>query len=262
MSKSASLTDSHCHLTAAQFDDLSDVLLRARAAGVEAINVIGYTLEHSLRAINIAGRSDGLWATVGISPHDAKDAPADYASGLRELARSSRAKVVAVGETGLDFYHLISPKDVQIEAFRTHIELAEELNLPLVIHTRDAFEETVNILNELDAPAVGGVFHCFTGAPDEALRAVELGFYVSFSGIITFKNASVVRASAAVVPDSRLLVETDAPYLAPAPKRGKRNEPAFLVHVVRELAKIRGRQPDDIAAVTTENAQNLFRYSG
>jgi len=259
MSKYRGLIDSHCHLTAAQFDeDLDAVLRRAQDASVIGINIVGYTVEHSLKAVEIAKRSENLWASVGVSPHDAKDAPRDFARSLQTMAQQNRDKVVAIGETGLDFFHLISPRDAQIASFTRHIELAVALKLPLVVHIRDAFDDARRALNEHNASAVRGVFHCFTGTPDEALEAVELGFYVSFSGIVTFKNARQVREGAAAVPEDRLLVETDAPFLAPTPMRGKRNEPSFLVHVVEELARIRSTSPEQIGQITAENARRLF----
>ncbi len=259
MPKYRGLIDSHCHVTAPQFDeDLGAVLKRAQDASVIGINVIGYTVEHSLKAVGIAERSESLWASVGVSPHDAKDAPRDFARSLRTIVEENRDTVVAIGETGLDFFHLISPRDVQIASFTRHIELAVEQKLPLVVHMRDAFEDTRRALIESNASAVGGVFHCFTGTPNEALEAVELGFYVSFSGIVTFKKASQVREAAAAVPENRLLVETDAPFLAPTPMRGKRNEPSFLVHVVEELATIRNTSPEQIGQITAENARRLF----
>jgi len=232
------------------------VLDRAQEASVTSINVVGYTVEHSRRAIEMARRYDALWATVGVSPHDAKDAPDDFGKSLGTMAAENRDEVVAVGETGLDFFRLISPREAQISAFIKHIELAVHLGLPLVIHIRDAFEETCSLLAKHGASA--GVFHCFTGSAQEALRAVELGFYVSFSGIVTFRNAQQVSESAAAVPDDRLLVETDAPFLAPSPMRGKRNEPSFLVYVVERLARIRGASKEHIARITAENARRIF----
>jgi len=259
MSKSPGLIDSHCHLTATQFEgELDAVLDRAQKASVTSINVVGYTVEHSRSAIEMARRYDALWATVGVSPHDAKDAAEDFGKSLRQMAVENLDKVVAVGETGLDFFRLISSRETQISTFIKHIELAVQLGLPLVIHTRDAFEETCSLLAKHGASEVAGVFHCFTGSAQEALRAVELGFYVSFSGIVTFRNAQQVRESAAVVPDDRLLVETDAPFLAPSPMRGKRNEPSFLVYVVERLARIRGASKEHITRITAENACRLF----
>lgn len=259
MSKYRGLIDSHCHLTAPQFDeDLDAVLRRAKDAGVAGINVIGYTIEHSLKAVEMAKRDENLWAAVGVSPHDAKDAPRDFAQSLQAIAEENRGNVVAIGETGLDFFLMLSPRDTQIASFGKHIELAVRLALPLVVHTRDAFADTHKTLINHGAPPVGGVFHCFTGTPYEALAAIALGFYVSFSGIVTFKKASQVRESAAVVPDDKLLVETDAPYLSPTPMRGKRNEPSYLPYIVEELARIRDTTPDHIAETTAQNARRLF----
>ncbi|MBN2208153.1 MAG: TatD family hydrolase [Candidatus Coatesbacteria bacterium] len=259
MSKCPGLIDSHCHLTAPQFsEDLDEVLRRAQDASVIGINVVGYTVEHSLKAVELAKRSENLRASIGVSPHDANKAARDFDLSIRTMAAANRDSIVAIGETGLDFHHLISPQDVQIESFVRHIQLAVALKLPLVIHVRDAFNDARKALIEHNAMQVGGVFHCFTGTPEEALEAVELGFYVSFSGIVTFKTARQVRESATAVPDSRLLVETDAPYLAPSPMRGKRNEPAFLVHVIEALARIRNETPKRIGRLTAENARRLF----
>jgi TatD DNase family protein len=259
MSKYRGLIDSHCHLTAPQFnEDLDAVLERAQDAGVAGINVIGYTVEHSLKAVEMAKRSENLWAAVGVSPHDVKDAPRDFAQSLQAMAAENRDKVVAIGETGLDFFHKLSPRGMQIASFARHIELAVRLARPLVVHTRDAFADTHSILIDNGAPKVGGVFHCFTGTPEEALKAVELNFYVSFSGIITFKKATQVRESASIIPDDKLLVETDAPYLSPTPMRGKRNEPSYLPYIVEELARIRNMRPEHIAEMTAQNAQRLF----
>lgn len=232
------------------------MLDRAQEASVTSVNVVGYTVEHSQRAIEMARRYDALWVTVGVSPHDAKDASDDFVKSLRWMATENLDKIVAIGETGLDFFRLISPRETQIAAFIKHIELAVQLGMPLVIHCRDAFEETCSLLAEHGASV--GVFHCFTGNAQEALTAVELGFYVSFSGIVTFRNAQQVRKSAAAVPDDRLLVETDAPFLAPSPMRGRRNEPSFLVYVVEQLARIRSASKEHIASITAENARRLF----
>jgi len=260
MSKYRGLIDSHCHLTAPQFDeDLDAVLERAQDAGVPGINVIGYTVEHSLKAVEMAKRSESLWAAVGVSPHDLKDAPRDFPQSLQALAEENLDKVMAIGETGLDFFLMLSPRDTQIASFVRHIKLAVRLALPLVVHTRDAFADTHKALIDHGAPHVGGVFHCFTGTPEEALKAVELNFYASFSGIVTFKKASQVRESASLVPDSKLLVETDAPYLSPTPMRGRRNEPSYLPYIVEELARIRNTSPEHIAEITAQNAQQLFQ---
>ncbi|MBN1594138.1 MAG: TatD family hydrolase [Candidatus Coatesbacteria bacterium] len=259
MSKYPGLIDSHCHLTSPKFeDDIDAVIGRAREAGIENINVVGYTLEHSLKAIELANRFEGLWASIGVSPHDAKDAPANFIAQLSAIAEKNRDRVVAIGETGLDFYHRISPPDDQVKSFEAHIELAIDLSLPLVIHTRSAFEMTIDILKSNGAERVGGVFHCFTGTPSEATIAMSHGFFISFSGIITFRNATDIRESARIIPDNRLLIETDAPYLAPIPNRGKRNEPAYTCYIAEELARIRKTRPENIVEVTSRNARQLF----
>ena len=253
------LTDSHCHLSAPEFGDLEEVLARSRSAGVDCIIAVGYTLETSRRAIEIARAHPEVWATVGVSPHDASNAPTNLLPSLERLAADNLDVVVAIGETGLDFYHTISPRNVQIEAFVQHIRAARNLGLPLIVHTRNAFDKTLQVLIDNKATRAPGVLHCFTGTAEEARRGLELGFYISFSGIITFPKADEVRQTAASVPEERLLIETDAPYLAPVPKRGIRNEPANLRYVAEALCKITNSTIDQIARVTATNAARLFR---
>jgi TatD DNase family protein len=255
------LVDSHCHLAGSDYDaDRTAVLERAAAAGVRAIVCIGASgpfddneatlaLAHTSGAIEIV-------ATVGIHPHDvARATEADYAR-LRALAADPR--VAAIGETGLDFHYNHSPPDVQREHFRRFVRLAREVKRPLVVHCREAFAETAAILREEDAAAVGGVIHCFTGGPDELGPFLDLGFCISLSGVVTFKRADSVRAAARLVPEDRLLVETDSPYLAPVPYRGRRNEPAHVRRVAEEVAAVRGVPLAALARATSVNAQRLF----
>lgn len=254
----APLVDAHCHLNDTQFaSDWEAVAERARAAGVVAMVVAGYDLASSERAVAMAARSPGVWATVGIHPHDAAAAGAGAFRQLRKLC--GRAGVVAVGETGLDYHYRHSPPEVQQEALRHHVRLARETGLPLVVHNREADADLLRILREEGAAEVGGMLHCFWSGPDTAAAALELGFYLSLGGPLTFPRNEELRAVVARLPLERLLVETDAPYLAPVPYRGRRNEPAFVVETARRLAAVLGRPLDEVAAQTTLNARRLLR---
>jgi TatD DNase family protein len=256
------LVDSHCHLDDKQFAaDREAVIERARAAGVERLMAIGtgdgpQDLE---TAIRLAGAYPGFYATVGVHPHDAaKATPAAFDQFARLLAHP---KVVALGEIGLDYHYDFSPRDIQQAVFIRQLELARDAGKPVVIHTREAWSDTMLILRRHYTGE--GIFHCFTGGPGEARQALDLGFYLSFGGVLTFPKSESVRDAARLAPLDRILVETDAPYLAPVPHRGKRNEPAFLVDTVRKLAEIRGIAPDDAAEATTRNFERLcLRYTG
>ncbi len=252
------LVDSHCHL---DFDDFKgeqdDVVARARAAGIKGMLTICTRLGDAAKIRAIATAHDGVWCTVGIHPHEAEHAAGVTAEGL--IALSEPAEVVGIGETGLDFYYEHSPRDIQETVFRTHIKAARETGLPIIVHTRDADADTARILAEEQARgAFGGVIHCFSAGAEVARCALDHGMYISFSGIVTFKNADAVRAVARDVPMERLLVETDAPYLAPVPMRGKRNEPAFTAHTAAYLAEIKGFGLDELARATTDNFFTLF----
>ena len=233
------LIDSHCHLDDPQFDaDREAVLERARQAGVERILRIG---------------SD----TVGLHPHEASRATGEMFE--RFAARVRHPDILAVGEIGLDYHYNFSPPEVQREVFIEQLRLAREASKPVIIHTREAWADTVALLRRhWDGP---GVFHCFSEGPEEAGQALEMGFHLAFGGVVTFPKAERVRAAARRVPPGRLLVETDAPYLAPAPHRGKRNEPAFLGAIIRKLAEIRGETEDEVAAATTAAFEGLFAHS-
>jgi len=255
--------DSHCHLADPKMrDDADAIVARARDAGVSTIISVGAitAIETDRLAVEIADRHDGLFAAIGVHPHDAKDWNDTRLAQLRDLARSP--KVVAIGETGLDFHYNQSPRDAQIASFRAQLELAAELDKPIVIHCRDAEGDVIALVAEVGMPPRGGVIHCFTGAPDFARRLVAMGFFVSFSGILTFKNAAQVRESATVVPLDRLLIETDAPYLAPEPYRGKRNEPAFVLRTLERLADLRAVAPDVLGAQIDSNLKHLFALAG
>jgi TatD DNase family protein len=253
------LVDSHCHLDfLAKDGDLDQVVARARAAGVTRIVTICTKLSEFDEVRAIAARYDEVSCSVGVHPHEAEDEGQGTPDRLIELAADRL--VVGIGETGLDFYYEHSPRAAQEASFRAHTQAARATDLPLIVHSRDADEETVRVLREEHAEgAFTGVIHCFTAGRALAEAALELGFYISLAGIVTFKKAEALRETAAAVPLERLLVETDAPYLAPVPKRGKRNEPAFVVHTAERLAEIKGVAPEDLARITTENFHRLFR---
>ncbi len=253
------LVDSHCHLDFPEFaPELDDVLTRARAAGVRHFLTISTGLERFAAVRAVAESAPDIHCTVGVHPHDAEKEPLADPDVL--LKESAHPKVVAFGETGLDFYYNNSPRAAQIADFRTHIAAAREAQLPLIVHTRDAEPETIAILREeMERGAFTGVIHCFTGSAVLAEAALELGFFISVSGIATFKKADDLRAVLTDVPLDRLLVETDAPYLAPLPHRGRRNEPAFVVHTAAMLAGLKGVTPDALAEATTANFFRLFR---
>jgi TatD DNase family protein len=258
------LTDSHCHLDDRQFDqDRERVIERALAAGVRRILAIGTgdgppDLE---AAIRLAECYPPILASVGIHPHDAaKAAPADF-DHLRALVR--HPKVVAVGEIGLDYHYNFSPPERQREVFVEQLRLAAEFRKPVIIHTREAWEDTMATLERHARPAgLRGIMHCFSGGPEEARRALELGFFLSFAGVVTFPKAVRVREAARLAPLERLLVETDAPYLAPVPYRGKRNEPAWVVETARRLAELRGEPLERLAAETSKNFERLCLPGG
>lgn len=252
------LVDSHCHLDFPDFaDERADVLTRARTAGVGCMLSISTKLSTFPAVRGLAEANPDVFCTVGIHPHEAETERLDGVAILTEATRHQR--VVGIGETGLDYYYDHSDRVVQQRVFRTHIAAARETQLPLVVHTRDADADMASILKEEQGKGTfPGLLHCFSSSAELADAVVEMGFYISFSGILTFKNAEAVRAVAKNVPRERLLVETDAPYLAPVPKRGKRNEPSFVVHTARMLAELRGESADAIADATTENFFRLF----
>ena len=253
------LIDSHTHLDDLRYDtDRDNVLQRAQTAGIEAIVTIGCDLATSQAAVALAHAHPNIFATIGVHPHEAKEIGEGWYESFRSLAQ--HPKVVAYGEIGLDYHYDHSPREIQRQRFREQIHLARELALPLVIHTREAQEDTMMILREESAVDVGGVFHCFSGDMWLAKDALDLGFYLSFSGVLTFKNATMLRDIAKTVPLDRLMVETDCPYLAPVPYRGKRNEPAYVQYVAETLAEIRGNgSVESVARATVENTKRVFR---
>ena len=244
-------TDSHCHLYDTRGVPMTDAVAAARAAGVTTMINVGCDAGTIEQAIAAAATHDGIFATAGLHPHEAKHGVDSILPYLDD------PNVVAVGECGLDYYYDHSPRAAQREAFAAQIQLANERSLPLVVHTRDAWSETFDILDAEGVPQ-RTIFHCFTGGPDEARRCLERGAYLSFSGIVTFKTASDLHEAARQCPIERMLVETDSPYLAPVPHRGRPNQPAYVVHVVATLAELRGVAPDEVRAATVENACLAF----
>lgn len=253
------LVDSHCHLDFPELAaDLSRLVERMAKAGVGAALCAGVTLERFPAVMEIARRYKNIYAAVGVHPDTRDGVEADVETLVR-LAQDP--EVVAIGETGLDYYRLEGDLEWQRNRFRIHIEAARQCGKPLIIHTRAAKTDTLSILEEQQAGKIGGVFHCFTEDRETAWKAVEMGFHVSFSGIVTFKNAASLKEIATELPLDRLLVETDAPYLAPVPHRGKTNEPAFVRHVVEEIARLRGISPEELAQATTANFCRLFNVT-
>src|SRR5215469_4004464 len=253
------LVDSHCHLDFPDFAAERDaVIARARAAGVGSMLTICTRLDQFAGVRAIAEAHDGIWCSVGAHPHEA----ADHASLLADqlLAAADHSKVVGIGETGLDFHYDLSPRDIQERVFRSHIAASRASGLPLIIHAREADREIARTLEEERPPP--GVMHCFTSGRELAEAALALGFYISISGIVTFRNAEDLRAIVRDLPLDRLLVETDAPYLAPVPYRGKRNEPAFVAATATAVAALKGVDPEQLAAVTSDNFFRLFGKAG
>lgn len=253
------LVDHHCHLDFPQLAaDRDGLLQRAREAGVGVMVTISTRVRQLPTLLDICAAHDNIYCSIGTHPHNADEErgiPAD------ELVRlSGHEKVVAIGEAGLDYYYKKSSPEAQEEGFRAHIEAARRTGLPLEIHTRDADEDTIRILDdEHRKGAFPAILHCYTGGPELARRAVELGLYVSFTGVVTFKKNDALRDIARAVPLDRILVETDAPYLAPEPYRGKTNEPSYVTHTAATLAQVKGVTPQELAAATTDNFFRLFR---
>ena len=252
------LFDTHVHLNVSHFDeDREEVLKRADDAGVSNMVVVGFDHETIPGAIELAEKYDHIYAAVGWHPVDAIDMTEDDLKYLEEL--SSHPKVVALGEMGLDYHWDKSPKEVQKEVFRKQIDLAKKVNLPIIIHNREATEDTVTLLKEEGAEQVGGIMHCFSGSPEIAKQCVkDLNFYISLGGPVTFKNAKKPKEVAKEISLDHLLIETDCPFLAPHPNRGKRNEPAYVKLVAEQIAELKGVSFEEVATKTTENAKKLF----
>jgi TatD DNase family protein len=256
------IVDSHCHLDFEDFrDDLPSVLERGRGAGLIAMVCVGSgaDLATAERAVALANREHDVFAAVGIHPHDAAKITPDFWPALERMAGDPR--VVGIGETGLDYFYDHSPRHVQREVFVAFLRLATAAQRPVICHVRDAHEDAIGVLRAGPIPEAGGVIHCFTGNVEDARKYLDLGMHLSFSGVITFKKADDVRKAAVFAPDDRIMVETDSPYLAPIPHRGKRNEPAFVVKSLEALAQVRGISLARAAEVTTGNAFRLFRLS-
>lgn len=251
------LADSHAHLDFSDFDgDREKVLERATQAGLKLIINVGFDLETSQKSIALAEKYPFVYAAAGIHPHDAAKAPEDFLQRIEEMA--SHPKVVALGEMGLDFYRDCSPRPVQKDVFRGQLRLARKLNLPVIIHDRDAHEEVMQILEEEGLPAKGGVMHCFSGNLELARKAVAKGLYISFAGPVTYAKNSTLCQVAVELPLERILLETDAPFLTPVPLRGRRNEPAYVSFVAEKVASLRGATGEKIGRATLENALRLF----
>ncbi len=251
------LFDTHVHVNAEQFnEDLEDVIERAKEAGVDNMVVVGFDRPTIIRAMELIETYDFMYAAVGWHPVDAIDMTEDDLQWIEEL--SNHPKVVAIGEMGLDYHWDKSPKDVQMEVFRKQIRLAKKVGLPIIIHNREATADIVNILKEEEASRVGGIMHCFSGSAETAIECINMNFYISLGGPVTFKNAKKPKEVAAAVPLDRLLIETDCPYLAPHPYRGKRNEPSYVKLVAEQIAEIKQLTIEEVSQATTENAKKLF----
>ncbi|MFJ9387074.1 TatD family hydrolase [Peribacillus sp. NPDC101481] len=251
------LFDTHVHVNAEQFnEDLEEVIERAKEAGVNNMVVVGFDRPTIIRAMELIEAYDFMYAAVGWHPVDAIDMTEEDLQWIEEL--SNHPKVVAIGEMGLDYHWDKSPKDVQMEVFRKQIRLAKKVGLPIIIHNREATADIVNILKEEEASRVGGIMHCFSGSAETALDCINMNFYISLGGPVTFKNAKKPKEVAAAVPLDRLLIETDCPYLAPHPYRGKRNEPSYVKLVAEQIAEIKQLTIEEVSQATTENAKKLF----
>ncbi|MGA2677956.1 MAG: TatD family hydrolase [Sedimentisphaerales bacterium] len=251
------LIDAHCHLTYEPFADIDVVLKRSRDAGVTSWITIGTDLADSQKAVELAGRFENMFATVAIHPHNAKTADQPTIAQIKELAQNK--KVVAIGETGLDLHYDFSTPQQQQDSFLKHLEIAKELNLPVVIHSREAFNETMEILEAHESGLKGLVFHCYSGNRQQAKIILDKGWYISLTGVVTFKNAETTREVAKYVPLDRLMIETDAPYLSPEPMRKQKvNEPALLIHTARFIAGLRGIELPKFAEAVTITTKQFF----
>lgn len=248
--------DSHCHINFPELvERMDEVLGNMRQNQVTHALCVSVNLESFQQIQELAEKYPHIYASVGVHP-DHKSDTEPTIEGLVQLAQ--HPKIVAIGETGLDYFRLKGDLEWQRERFRTHIRAAKKCHKPLIIHTRESAADTIRIMSEEDAAEVGGVMHCFTETLDVALAAIDMNFYISFSGIVTFKNATIIKEVARSIPLERILIETDSPYLAPVPFRGKLNQPAYVIHVAAEIAKLRGISPEDVGRETTKNFNSLF----
>jgi TatD DNase family protein len=248
--------DTHAHLNMPEFTDLPKILDSAREAGLDAIINVAFDIESSRETVRLSKSEDTIFSAVGIHPHDAGGVSDSDFAELKKL--SSHPKVVGIGETGLDFYRNLSSKEKQIESFRRHIRLAGEVGLPIIVHARRSYDEVLQVIHDENRGKLRGVMHCFSGDRHFAKLSLDLGFYISFAGTITFKKADELREVASFVPIESILIETDCPYLAPEPHRGKRNEPSYIINTARKIAEIRGMDVEEIAFRTSANAKELF----
>ncbi len=251
--------DSHCHLDRLDLslhgDNLDNVINKAAAANVTKLLCVSVTLADFPTMAEITAKYDNVLLTCGAHPLNQED----KISRIKLLELSKNHRVIAIGETGLDYHYAPETKALQLDSFKKHIDVAKQLNKPLIIHTRNAQEDTINLLRNEGAEQVGGILHCFTESWQMAEQAIALGFYISFSGIVTFKNATALQEVAARVPSDKFLIETDSPYLAPVPHRGKENQPAYVTEVAQHLASIRGQSVEEIAKQSTDNFNRLFK---
>jgi TatD DNase family protein len=258
LQKNGMLIDSHAHLEMSEFKkDLEEVIQRAKESGVEYLFTVGTEKKDWKRALEIAHSHSMIYAILGVHPHNAREIDERTYPALKELCRSE--KVRAYGEIGLDFFRNLSPREVQIKRFREQIGLARELHLPIVVHDRDAHQETIEILKSERAAELGGIIHCFSGDYSMAKECIDMGFYISIPGTITFKNAGEFQEMVRKLPLDSLLVETDAPFLTPVPLRGKRNEPSYVRYTAQKIAEVKGIPFERVAEVTSANALRVFR---
>ena len=258
MALSSQIIDSHCHLDF--FDEERGAIIkRAEKAGIKNMLTIGTSLKTAKKIIKIAEENANIWCTIGIHPHESeKELSPENPKKLEIL--SNHPKVIGLGETGLDFYYNNSDKESQIRSFKHHIKVAKKTGLPIIVHSRSADKETANLLIEAsNDERIRGLIHCFSASKELAESAIEIGFYISISGIVTFKDADALREVVQNIPNDRLLVETDAPYLAPDPMRGKKNEPSFITHTVDKIAALKGISSKEVAQITTNNFFKLFQ---
>lgn len=250
--------DSHAHLEMRDFErDRDQAVKRALNAGVNRIVTVGTNLEDCRKAIELAERYDCVYASIGIHPHEVKDINSSDYDYLKNLAHHD--KVVAYGEIGLDFFRNLSPRDIQIARFREQLDLAHELNLPVIIHDRDAHKETLEFLKSWPGSR-RGIVHCFSGDYKMAEECLDLGFFISFTGAVTFKNSEGLRDIVRKIPLENILIETDAPYITPEPNRGKRNEPAYVIFTARKIAEVKGISTEEVGRITSENAKAIFGF--
>jgi TatD DNase family protein len=252
------LIDTHCHLTFEELaGDVEAIIERSRVAGVTGWITVGTDTQQNRKTIELAERHENMYAAIGIHPHDAKNVTAGTITELKKLAQNE--KVVAIGETGLDFHYDFSPRQDQRRAFAQQLKIATELGLPVIIHCREAFDETMEILERFGRGVKSAVFHCFSGSADQAKIVLDHGFYISFTGVVTFKNAEPVRQAAKIVPLAKLMVETDCPYMSPEPMRKQKiNEPALMIHTAKCLAELKGMDLGDFAEGVTATSRAFF----